>query len=99
MRNSLKLFVQKSQLKKGKEPALIEDVVRISSLIPKNHPDKEEEVSLYLMAAFSGARSITCENVLLQDITWVAVNPDGIYTVKVHIRKKKKERERERKGE
>jgi hypothetical protein len=56
---------------------LLEDVIKIITAIPDLHPTKAAEASLFLYAIHCGARSITCENILLSDIVSVEWTTDG----------------------
>jgi len=52
----------------GKQPAILSDLEIIIRAIPLGIPTRTEELSLFLTALNTGARSITCEHVLVRDI-------------------------------
>ncbi len=69
----------------GKQPAIMEDVVRVIEITPALLPSKAEESSLWLIAVSTGARALTCDNVLLGDIVSVTQCP-GTQKVIVSLR-------------
>ena len=60
----------------GKNPCLLQDLVRIFESMPSALPTKKEEISLFLYAISCGARASTCADVRLQDIERVEWNKD-----------------------
>lgn len=64
----VKRHKKKDQVSQGKEPAITVDVRHIIESTPDGLPSKSAEASLWLCALSTGARGITCSNILLQDI-------------------------------
>ncbi len=59
----------------GRQPAILDDIARVVQFTPELLPSKDEEASLWLIAVSTGARAITCDNVLVGDIQQVCWNP------------------------
>jgi hypothetical protein len=59
----------------GRQPAILADIERVIRYTPELLPTKSEEASLWLIAVSTGARAITCDHVLISDITGVSWNP------------------------
>lgn len=71
----------------GKDPAIIPDVKRIIECTPDGIPSKAAEASLWLTALSTGARAITCSNVLISDIVSVRkVKDSSNYFVQLRFR-------------
>jgi hypothetical protein len=71
----------------GKQPLILEDVVRVIERSPALIPSKNEETSLWLIAISTGARAFTCEHVNVEDIVDVCRDPLlGHYYVKLLYR-------------
>ncbi|KAH7818782.1 uncharacterized protein MONOS_15150 [Monocercomonoides exilis] len=69
--HSLKYDKEVKKRGKEREPALLKDVERIVTFMPKTLDSKEMEAALYLMSVQTGARAITLSSVLLSDIVRV----------------------------
>lgn len=67
----------------GKEPAIAVDVKRIIEKTPVGCRDRVSEVSLWLVAHYTGARSITLSNIRLSDIIGVIIQVNGIILVQI----------------
>jgi hypothetical protein len=52
----------------GKQPAIVSDVEHIVKCMPDGLPSKAGEASLFLTSVSTGARAITCDNLLVGDI-------------------------------
>ena len=63
----VKRSYKKYQLHYGKEPAIIYDVEHIIKTTPEGLNTKARETSLFLLAVSTGARAVTCANILLSD--------------------------------
>ena len=67
----------------GRQAAIIDDVIHIIKCMPKGHEYKAEEASILLWAVSTGARAVTCTNVLLQDVKRAFLLPNGLWAVSV----------------
>jgi hypothetical protein len=80
----------KSQLlrtpEKGKEAALITDVEAIIRAMPEGMAEKAAEASCYLFSVYTGARSVSCVNVKVQDILSVSPSAEHPNLVNVCVR-------------
>jgi hypothetical protein len=66
-------YVEGSQ---GMEPILYYDVELLVENMPKDLPTREEEISLYLFALYTGGRCVTCDNIYISDIVNITQKPD-----------------------
>lgn len=74
------------RLSATKEPAIVPDVQRVIESTPDSLPSKAEEVSLWLTALTSGARAITCDNILVSDIVSIYRSASGTMLVQLRLR-------------
>jgi hypothetical protein len=74
---------------KGKDAAILADVVHIIDSTPDGVSTKAEEASLWLCAVSTGARSVTCAAVALRDIALVKDLDDGQTLVQIRYMRTK----------
>ena len=70
----------------GKPPLCSFDVSELVSRIPDTLPSKTLEASLFLFAHHTGARALTCENVLVGDIQQLELDETGLAAVVINLR-------------
>lgn len=70
------------------EPCLFTDVVEIINAIPEFYKNKACYSSLFLFAVCCGARAISCDGILLKDISYVSTKQEDnklLYTIDITI--------------
>lgn len=83
---NLYFFQPEKQHVHKKKACLLSDLVRIIKAMPLTLKTRLAEAALFLLAEYSGARTITCINILLKDIMRLHVsNINGKETLQIFV--------------